>query len=211
VASNLERNLYITTELIDMSQPVVVALNMYDELEASGAELDFEQLGKMVGVPMVPVIAKTGRGIENLLRTVLRVFLNEDKTVRHVHILYRENVEVEINMLSKLMKKDGELPLQFPPRYWAIKMLEADEDIRERLKNCHSFEQWDKAAASAIKRIERNTGENVENVISSEKYGFIDGALKETYIPGKHELNRKTIFIDKLVTNRWLGFPIFFF
>ncbi len=210
VASNLERNLYITTELIDMSQQVVVALNMYDELEKSGAELDFELLGKMVGMPMVPVVAKTGRGIDNLLRTVLRVYLNEDDSVRHVHILYRQVVENEIKALSGEMKKTGELPLQFPPRYWSIKMLEGDTDIEEKLKGCPSFDKWEKLAEAGSKRIERQTGEVAETVISNEKYGFIDGALKETYTPGEHEPNLKTKFIDKLVTDRWLGFPIFF-
>ena len=211
VASNLERNLYITTELIDMSQQVVVALNMYDELEKSGAELDFELLGKMVGMPMVPVVAKSGRGIDNLLRTVLRVYLNEEDSVRHVHILYREAVENEIKALSGEMKKTGELPLQFPPRYWSIKMLEGDADIDEKLKHFPSFEKWEKLAEAGAKRIERQTGDIVETVISNEKYGFIDGALKETYTPGEHEPNQRTKFIDKLVTNKWLGFPIFFF
>ena len=211
VASNLERNLYITTELIDMSQQVVVALNMYDELEKSGAELDFELLGKMVGMPMVPVVAKSGRGIDNLLRTVLRVYLNEEDSVRHVHILYREAVENEIKALSGEMKKTGELPLQFPPRYWSIKMLEGDADIDEKLKHCPSFEKWEKLAEAGAKRIERQTGDIVETVISNEKYGFIDGALKETYTPGEHEPNQRTKFIDRLVTNKWLGFPIFFF
>ena len=120
-------------------------------------------------------------------------------------------MENEIKALSGEMKKTGELPLQFPPRYWSIKMLEGDVDIDEKLKHCPSFEKWEKLAEAGAKRIERQTGDIVETVISNEKYGFIDGALKETYTPGEHEPNQRTKFIDKLVTNKWLGFPIFFF
>ena len=85
-ATNIERNLYLTTELIDINPRMVVALNMYDELERSGAKLDYDSLGRMLGVPMVPVEARNNRGIEALLDTVIDVFENRDDRVRHIHI-----------------------------------------------------------------------------------------------------------------------------
>ena len=86
VASNLERNLYLTTELIDMDYRMVIALNMYDELEQSGGKLDYEQLGNMIGVPIVPTISRTGWGVSQLFDTIIDVYEGRNKSVRHVHV-----------------------------------------------------------------------------------------------------------------------------
>ena len=124
-ASNLERNLYLTTELIDMDLKTVVALNMYDELEKSGAKLDYKQLGAMLGLPMVPVTAKKGEGITELLDTVIEVYENRNSQVRHIHINNGHIIEDGLNRLKAAIKESGhELPKTFPPRYYALKMLE---------------------------------------------------------------------------------------
>ena len=130
VASNLERNLYLTTELIDINPRMVVALNMYDELLLSGARLDYDSLGRMLGVPMVPVVAKTGRGVEALLDTVIAVYENEDDRVRHIHINQGPVIEESLRLLDSDLKAfREELPNHFPPRYFAMKMLEGDPYI----------------------------------------------------------------------------------
>ncbi len=210
VASNLERNLYLTTELIDLNPKMVVALNMYDELENSGARLDYERLGRMIGVPMVPVVARDRRGLDELLDEVILTFENENPKVRHIHINYSSSIESEIATLSKMMKRNiDELPKCFPPRYWSIKMLEGDAGVMELLADADHFEEWRTQGMKGAQRIETALGEDAESAVTNEKYGFIEGALAETYSSSDREPNRKTSFIDRIVTNKYIGFPLF--
>lgn len=209
VASNLERNLYLTTELIDLSQRVVVALNMYDELSASGATLDYEKLGSLMGIPMVPTVAKNGQGLDKLLDTVIELFEGRNKYARHVHINYGSVMEPEIVALSNKMHEANDLPQQFPARYWAIKMIENDKEAIEVLRKCEEFSKWSEIAKASSENIQRQLDMDIETALSDAKYGFISGALHETFTEGKIDINRKTRKIDKLVANRWLGIPLF--
>ncbi|MDE6779447.1 MAG: ferrous iron transport protein B, partial [Alistipes sp.] len=211
VASNLERNLYLTTELIDINPRMVVALNMYDELTASGARLDYENLGAMLGVPMVPVVAKTRYGIEQLLDTVIAVFENEDSRVRHIHINHGSVVEEGLQRLDdRLRDRRDELPKQFPPRYYAMKLLEGDREVERMLHGIAEYDEWIALRDSEARRIEAQLGEDVETAFANQKYGFISGALRETYTPGHNDRADITEAIDLLVTHRVWGFPIFF-
>ena len=209
VASNIERNLFLTTELIDMNLRTVVALNMYDELLAGGATINYEQLGGMLGIPIIPTIAKTGRGLDKLLDTVIDLFEGNNNTIRHIHINYGKAIEEQIKPLSAELHKAEDLPQQFPVRYWALKLLEGDKEVINQLNNCFELPRWENMAEHAAKKIQSQLGVDVETAISGAKYGFIDGALQETYKPGDKDIQKKTRRIDKLVANRWLGFPIF--
>ncbi len=211
VSSNLERNLYLTTELIDINPRMVVALNMYDELEASGARLDYEHLGRMMGVPMVPVVARSGRGVEELLDTVIAVYENDDERVRHIHIHQGEVIEDGLHQMDALLKQNRtELPKQFPPRYFAMKLLENDKYAVDQLKHCLSFPKWIEKRDKVAARLETELGEDMETAFANRKYGFISGALKETYTPGTGAETRPTEIIDAFVTHKLWGFPIFF-
>ncbi|MBE6195463.1 MAG: ferrous iron transport protein B [Rikenellaceae bacterium] len=211
VASNLERNLYLTTELIDINPRMVVALNMYDELEASGAQLDYENLGAMLGVPMVPVVARSARGVEELLDTLIAVYENEDKRVRHIHIHQGQTIEGALEPLASLMREHrDELPKYFPPRYLAMKLLEGDREVIARLSRNPHYGAWKEVRDREAQRVERELGEDVETAMANRKYGFISGALKETFEPGVRDRLRTTEVIDSLVTHKLWGFPIFF-
>jgi ferrous iron transport protein B len=210
VASNLERNLFLTTELIDLNPKMVVALNMYDELERSGAHLDYEQLGRMIGVPMVPVVARDSKGLDALLDEVILTYENENPKVRHIHIKYSPSIETEVSSLAGVMKRHiEELPKCFPPRYWSVKMLEGDSSVESMLSECEHYVQWRQWRDKAVSRIKADLGEDVESAITNEKYGFIEGALAETYTPSRSDANRHTSIIDRIVTHKWLGIPIF--
>lgn len=211
VASNIERNLYLTTELIDMNLRTVVALNMYDELLASGAQINYEHLGAMIGIPVVPVIAKTGKGLDKLLDIAIELFEGRNSTIRHIHINYGNTIESELAPLSEELHKANDLPYQFPVRYWALKLLEQDKEAANQLQGCPALPQWQATAAKAAKRIQTHLNIDVETAISDAKYGFINGALQETYTAGNKDTNKQTRRIDRLVANRWLGFPIFIF
>lgn len=210
-SSNLERNLYLTTELIDMSQKMVVALNMYDEFEASGDKLDYVQLGNMLGVPMVPVVGKTGQGLDQLLDTVISVYENRNQSVRHIHIsqgVLEESVE---SVNSVLRESRDELPKLFPPRYYALKLLEGDSGVSELLKDCPSLPRWQKRVQQERRHIRYDLGESedIETVVANQKYGFISGALRETLTLSEKKQIDKSVLIDMVVTHRLWGYPIF--
>ena len=211
VASNLERNLYLTTELIDMEISMVIALNMYDELEDSGNTLDYNTLGKMIGVPMVPTVSKNGKGIDKLFDTIINVYENQEPTVRHIHINHGPIIEEGITVLKNELKTDPRILKHFSPRYLAIKLLEGDKEIEILLHKEHNYDKWIAIRDKERIKIEKTLGEDVESAIANEKYGFISGALKETLTLGNKETARTTHLIDSLVTSKLFGFPIFIF
>ncbi len=209
VASNLERNLYLTTELIDMNRSLVIALNMYDELEKSHAQFDYQNLGKMLGVPIVPTKASTGWGIDRLLDTVIDVYEMKNPDTRHIHIKMRPEVEQGINVIKDVIKSEPGITQKFAARYLAIKLLEKDPEVEHMLEDSPEFSKLCELRDRESQRIERDLGDDANSVIASEKYGFIQGALAETFKPGEKQEEQSTKIIDAFVTNRLFGFPIF--
>ena len=208
-ASNLERNLYLTTELIDMDCTAVMALNMYDELEQSGAKLDYEALGSMLGIPIVPTVSRSEKGIDKLFDTIIDVYENRDPRMRHIHIPHVQELEDGVDALRNAIKADGGVAKHFPPRYLAIKMLERDTEVEKLLSGEPAYAKWAELRDREVERIERVMGEDIETIVTDDKYGFIAGGLKETYTPGSKEQVRTTEIIDSFVTNKLFGFPIF--
>ena len=209
VSSNIERNLYLSTELIDMDRSMVIALNMYDELEKSGCSLDYKTLGKMIGVPMVPTISKTGEGINQLLDNIVSVYEHTHDTVRHVHVNLGGDIEEAIKSLKDEIKKNRDILPQFSPRYIAIKLLERDKEIEDSLKDSPHYSKLIAMRDREVKHIEKDHDGDVSSIIASEKYGFIAGALRETYQLPEEKQTDKTFIIDSIVTSKLLGFPIF--
>ncbi len=210
VASNLERNLYLTTELIDMNRSMVIALNMYDELEKSKAVLDYENLAKMLGVPIVPTIAATGWGIEKLLDTVIDVYEMKAEEVRHIHVKMRPEIEEAVTVLKDRIKADHDFDHIISPRYLAIKYLERDPEAERVIGESTDCPWLRTERDKASEELNQRLGEDVQTAIAAEKYGFIRGALAET-MHGSIEYDEKTTkIIDALVTNKLFGFPLFF-
>lgn len=210
-SSNLARNLYLTTELIDMSQRMVVALNMYDELERNGDVLDHDTLGKMLGVPMIPVVGRTGRGIDEVLDTIIAIHENRDERVRHVHI-NQGIMEESVAKLNRALKTSSEdLPKCFPPRYFAMKMLEDDKEICQMLEKVgKDYPKWASLCEKEKQHLTYDLGadEDIETVFANQKYGFISGALRETYVQNTNKTDISHM-IDEVVTHRAWGYPIF--
>ena len=211
VASNLERNLYLSTELIDMDRSMVIALNMYDELEESGASLDYKLLGEMIGVPTVPTVSRTGQGIHELFDAIIRVYEGRHDAVRHVHVNLGKEIEKGVTEIKDAIKRDPAIGVHFSPRYLAIKLIEHDKEVEDFVRNSPDCEQLFSLRDQEVARIERNCGdEDITSLIANEKYGFIAGALAETYVPSTKETAKATEIIDTFVTNKLFGFPIFF-
>lgn len=211
-ASNLERNLYLTTQLIDMDIKVVMALNMFDEVEKKGDKLDFKALGALTGIPMVPTVASRGRGLEKLLNTLVSVFEDRCPVVRHIHINYGPAIEKSVKIIQETIKNEplnADLTDRVSSRYLALKLLENDPEELKRVSLCQNSKQILKVAAREISRVEEFRGETIETVITDSKYGFINGALQETLVPGSKESRQRTEAIDRLLTHRLLGIPVF--
>jgi len=210
-ASNLERNLYLTTQLIDMDIKVVLALNMYDELEKNGARFNYQKLGKMLGIPIIPTVSSKGKGIKEIFDKVIDVYEGKDPIVRHIHINYGATVERSIAKLQKHIKSSRHLLSIASPRFLAVKLLEGDDKALENIKSCTKYKSIKRTLEHEVKHIESTFSEVSETVITDAKYGFIDGALKETYTENPIKRRRKTAIIDTFLTHKLFGFPLFFF
>ena len=212
-ASNLQRNLYLTTQLIDMNLRVVMALNMYDELLRSGDGLDIRQLGYLLGMPIVPTVSRTGEGVENLFDTIIQIYEKADPHLaRHIHINHGAEVEQSIERLKALISKTEDIRYKYSTRYLAIKYLENDSEIEGVVESLDNRDEIIAARFEENARIGELMGSGLESSMVDAKYAFVQGALAETYSPSGKRKNRSfTDKIDAIITNRWLAFPIFFF
>lgn len=253
--NNLERNLYLTTQLIDMNLRMVCALNMYDEMESRGDKLNRETLGSLLGVPMVPTVFKTGKGVKTLFHVIINMYegldfvdskgnINPDvasdirqwhdkvasdtdadhdedfasgdkprrNVARHIHVNHGQYVEKAIAAVQETLKPYEQLRTRYSTRYLAIKLLENDKDARELTAPLPDSGRIGKACRAAEEQIRADLHTDSETAIMDAKYGFIRGALAEAgYKMGeKMGAYRVTHMIDALVTNRWMGFPLFF-
>ncbi|MDE6342632.1 MAG: ferrous iron transport protein B [Muribaculaceae bacterium] len=209
VASNLERNLYLTTELIDMNRPMVIALNMYDELQTSGATLRYKELGAMLRVPVVPTVASAGKGVDELLDTVIEVYEMRQPDLRHIHVRMSPEIESAVDVLRADIKEEKKLTPHFATRYLAIKLLEGDPEAESLIEGAENREKILHDRDLMAAKVEKETNEDVQTAIAANKYGFIQGALAETLDGDLIHDEKSTKIIDALVTNRLFGFPIF--
>lgn len=211
-ASNIERNLYLTAQVIDMNLKVVMALNMYDELKDKGDELDIKQLGYLLGMPVCPTVSRDGTGIPELFDTVIKIYTQSDpKLARHIHINHGAELEKSIDRIKLLLQKNQSLRDKYSTRYLAIKYLEDDKDIEKIIDTLPNRDEIISARVIEEQRIIDLLHTNTESAIVDAKYAFIQGALAETFKPHQDATPRKTITdkIDAIVTNKWMAFPIF--
>lgn len=254
--SNLERNLYLTTQLIDMNLRMVVALNMYDELERSGNKLDYRLLGKLFGAPMVPTVSKSGKGLDQLFHIIINLyegvdFLDDEGNInpevakdihdwhtqyhaekydeheedfahgrkphgnvfRHIHINHGQDIEEGIDAIKFRLAENESIRHKYSLRYLSIKLLEKDKEADDVVKRLPNSEIIFNVRDAASDHIKKSLNEDSENAIMNAKYGFISGALKETYSNEEEKLTDARQFtkvLDSIVTNKFIGFPIFF-
>ncbi|MBQ8158194.1 MAG: ferrous iron transport protein B [Prevotella sp.] len=237
-ASNLERNLYLTTQLVDMDVRMVGALNMYDEFERRGDSVDIKRLSNLFGMPIIPTSFKNGTGIKELFKAVIQIYDGQNSHARHLHINYGHEIENGITAIQKYIKRGKSqqqknhepqevinLPLSLSSRYVAIKLLEGDKEVEKFVEGLETdgtndpeqsaeiFQRMIEARNRAIARVLEETGDDAETTIMDAKYGFINGALTEAeYRTGtKEDTYRTTHLIDRVLSNKFLGLPIFFF
>ncbi len=213
--SNLERNLYLPTQLIDMHLRMVVALNMFDETEKRGDKCDLDRLSQLLGVPMVPTVFTTGKGVEELFQAVVDLYEGsegQNPHFRHVHINHGHEIEHGISEIQEHLKKEDNLRQRYSTRYLAIKLLEHDKSVEDYVATLPDAKEIMAHRDEAARRVMEETGEDSETAIMDAKYGFIHGALKEAgYTVGTNQDTYHTTHaLDRVLTNKWAGFPIFF-
>ncbi|MDA3906868.1 MAG: ferrous iron transport protein B [Bacteroidales bacterium] len=210
-SSNLERNLFLTTQLIDMDVKVVMALNMWDELTKRGDSFDYHLLGKMIGIPMVPTVGKRGQGIKELFDTIIDAFEDRNKIVRHIHINYGSYIEDAINKIQTEIKQKENYHLTdlISSRFLAIKLLENDNKTKERIVNCNNAVKINHTTKKAQQTLRKTYKEDPETLIADAKYAYISGALKETLKLGRSRKWENVHIIDAFLTNKIFAFPLF--
>ncbi|MBR3960193.1 MAG: ferrous iron transport protein B [Bacteroidales bacterium] len=227
--SNLERNLYLTTQLIDMDITMVMALNMFDELKRSGDELDIEQLSTLLGMPIIPTTGRNGEGIDRLFDKIIEVYEGRDTKTRHIHVNHGNELEQYIKKLRTELYEHG-FSDTLSTRFLSIKLLENDHQLeqyttehdpdgsvlkmRNRLadefKKSSGRRLIDKDISKGHQMTVKAEHQDIESAITDAKYAFVRGALAECYKKNeKSTLHRHTDRIDAIVTHRWLGYPIF--
>ncbi|MBR4729756.1 MAG: ferrous iron transport protein B [Prevotella sp.] len=218
-ASNIERNLYLTTQLVDMNIRMVCALNMYDEFEQRGDQVNLDTLSRLFGIPMIPTSFKSGEGVKDLFRAVIQVYEGANKWSRHLHINYGHEIEDGISHIQKYLKADEHITQHYSTRYLALKLLEHDSQVLDYLgkhmageQRMQDFRNLTNARDKASARVKEETGDDSETAIMDAKYGFINGALKEAgFKTGtKKDTYRTTHMIDGVLSHKYFGFPIFF-
>lgn len=210
-SSNLERNLYLTTQLIDMGVQMVIALNMYDELVRRGDKLDARKLGGLFGIPVVPTVSSKGKGVKELFRKVIEVYENTDPTLRHIHINYGTEIENAVCAIQSKIKieENRSFTNLVSARYLALELLESDQEFSNSIRSCVNSDEIIETAVREKNRIQKMYTDPLETVITDLRYGFIAGALKETYKVKNAERLRKSQVIDNYLTHKYLGIPIF--
>jgi len=210
-ASNLERNLYLTTQLIDMGVQVVIALNMYDELRNKGDKLDYVSLGKLLGIPVVPTVSSRGIGIKKLFEKIIDVYENRDPSVRHIHINYGIEIENAVCSLQAKIKIEENRSFTniISARYLALELLENDQEFSRNISRCVNSAEIIQTAKKESEKLSKLYSEPLETLITDLRFGFISGALMETLKISQTERLRKTQIIDNYLTNKYLGIPLF--
>lgn len=215
-ASNIERNLYLTTQLVDMNIKIVGALNMFDEFEQRGDKLDYDKLGELFGFPMIPTVFKTGRGVDELFRTVIDIYEGRPvpgkSGVRHVHLNHGKYIEQAIDAVKAEIQKNEQIRYKYSTRFLSIKLLEKDAKVEDIAKSLPNGGDIIAARDKAADYIMRETKEDSETAIMNAKYGIIHGALHEAGCEEgtKTDTYQTTHIIDSVITNRYVGFPLFF-
>ena len=208
-ASNLERNLYLTTQLIDMDVPMIMALNMYDELRSSGNTLDTLQLGTLLGVPVVPTVGRTGEGVLELFRQIIAIEEGRQDIARHIHVNHGSVIEQNIEKVEVLIRQNPEPHHNYSGRFLAIKMLENDRQIEGIIRTLTNKDDIIRTTEECKRSIQNELGEDSESAITDAKYGFVQGALKECF--RKNHVNNRILTkrIDAIATSNIWGYPIF--
>lgn len=207
-SSNLERNLFLTTQLIDMNVRIVMALNMFDELTAKGDTFDYKALGNMLGFPIIPTTASKGKGVNEVLQTIIDIYEGKKELTKHVHINYGKDIEESIVPIKKKIELNKNIIDIYPARYIALTTLENVKSTIDEVQKLPNGSEIIKEAKKRRHILETGYNEDVTTLLTNARYAFIRGALQETFKQSDKNKRWTAYKADNILTNKWLGFPI---
>lgn len=214
-STNLERNLYLSVQLKELEIPMVFALNMFDEFRKSQAKLDIPKLEALFNTRFVPTVGRSAEGIRDLLLAVVECFENTRKNEgeeREIKIAYGTVLEPRIQELSEKIQTVLEPADNIPPRYLAVRLMEGDKQVEKYIATQKKGDFVLSARSYLLSQVQKLLGTvSPETVITDQRYGFISGALRETYKQKKNSKRTLTDKIDAIVLHRYGGFPLFLF
>lgn len=208
-SSNLERNLYLAVQLLELKVPLVLVFNMADIARKSGRKTDIELLSELFGAPIVETVGRSGMGNKEVLEAAIDV-LNRKKR-KKVEIKYGEEIENEIVRIKSVLRREKIPEFKFDTRWAIVKLLEQDNEVIDTIKKASGlkYQKLEEEIANSIKHITSILRNTPEVIIAEARYGFISGALLESYKEVdtvKLDVSGK---VDRILTNRILGIPIF--
>ncbi|MDY6935324.1 MAG: ferrous iron transport protein B [Spirochaetota bacterium] len=207
-AGNIERNMYLTTQLIEMGTRVVVALNMYDEAISKGLDIDADKLGTLLGMPIIKTVGTRSTGIEELKDAVIRVAERKSLKTRHIHVNYGSDVEKEIQNIQQTIWRVKKIGETYSTRWLAIRLLERDNDVQRKLADYPNYEDILDQAEKSSKGLEDKFKDEIETIFTELRYGFISGAIKESVQESHVKRTDISEAIDRIIINKYLAFPI---
>jgi len=208
-ASNLERNLYLSTQILELRRPVIYVLNMMDDAERQGVAIDLENLEALLGGPVIPTIGNRQEGIELLKKSIISVARGGDPRIHPVPVSYGEDIEGEISKLTAEICRDEKLAAQRPPRWLALQLLEHTRDAEALAVESHAKTAILSQQKASLAFLEAHLGADGGTLLAERRYGFAHGLVKEVVINTERRAPDLTSRLDALLTHRWLGIPIF--
>ena len=204
---NLERNLLLTTQLMELEVDFIVALNMIDEVQEKGITIEMKQLQALLGCHIIPTSAKKKTGLDSLLDHVIRVF-QKDIRIRKNKLFFRAELEASVDKITSLLSYQKELGL-YNARWLAIKLLENDREVYHQVQQYPVWVKVELALQDAIREAEHLHDSEPEILITEDRHSFIHGAIKECIRQPEAGRASVTDYIDMVVLNRVLGLPVF--
>jgi len=208
-ASNLERNLYLATQLIEMRRPIVFALNMMDDAERTGQTIDVAKLQLLLGSPVVPMVGNRQVGVQELKDAIAGVAAERGSPHREININYGDDIEGEIQKLEGEIRLDEQLAESVVPRWLALGLLEGDPRAVKLASESHASRHIEAQRKASCDFLKGHLGEDGATLLAERRYGFAHGLYSEAVKTTTGKRHTKTEKLDSVLTHRWLGIPVF--
>jgi ferrous iron transport protein B len=208
-ASNLERNLYLTSQLMELGKPMVFALNMMDDAESAGTFVDVATLQMLLGAPVVPTVGNRAQGIQELRDVINAVTQAKTHAIRTIHVPYGDDIERELAKLQGEISRDEELVSKVPSRCQAVQLLEGSPSAQAKVERSHACKAITAQLRASLAFLEPHLGADGPTLVAERRYGFAHGLVMEVVDQKVQSGRTVSDRLDAVLTHRWLGIPIF--
>ncbi len=210
-ASNLERNLYLTAQLLEIGVPLIIVLNMTDVAEQLGYKIDVARFSQLLGVPVIPAVASKGEGMEALREYLYQAAQDPSQFAPpHALVQYEHEMERSVRQLTEALQGLSDLQ-GYQPRWLAVKLIEGDTQAHDIIAHAPGGDEVLALLDKIMDKLRRTYGEDVDIVLADARYGFVRGLTRQVLTLPKQPPRTLSDRIDQIVTNRWLGIPLFLF